>query len=664
MFFCCNLALAEDAANGDGSYSTTPYDSVPDDGEFIYDNNCPPGQTNAAVIPNNNGGTVIGFGGCHDTFAISYTINELLQAEGISVDKIHYRWKYLNGCFNTSGVASATGETVSDQWCTENIEDRVDLDTGEILDTVYADQFDILTVTVEITDINGNIIETRTYDIDTWYDWQNSNSHSDNEVYEDGAYWQIDEDFIQLYDHTNGTGSIYTPDSLGNAVFRVQSKDGGMWDGRYGPIIRDGQIWFTYRSNPCAQTALYDPSCEGYSEAYAEQQYNDNCSANALYDPGCPGYDNAYYEQQCSNDPLYDSGCYGYSEAYYNQQCNADPLYDSGCPGYQEARYNQQCEQNVFYDSGCPGYDEAYYEYQCNADPLYDSGCGGYADAYAQYEYEQQCSANALYDSGCPGYDEAYFTYQCEQDTLYDSSCPGYDEAYFTYQCNANSLYDIRCDGYQEAYFNQQCTQNPQYDTQCIGYVEPVVETPTPDNNLSTGDVIVDTVLSAPVVVIAEPEPMPEPIAAEIPEPQPIEVVVVVSEAEEPTSIEEIEAEIEAEIEQESNDTNEGNEIPEETTESEEEATDSVDETETEESNEDTTENNSDESGGSEEEVEETISPVVSKKPVLTAKQKQKAKEAQVVCTFVIKGITSTDFSTNKLCSGLFDIRKITNTRS
>ena len=55
-----------------------------------------------------------------------------------------------------------------------------------------------------------------------------------------------------------------------------------------------------------------------------------------------------------------------------------------------------------------------------------------------------------------------------------------------------------------------------------------------------------------------------------------------------------------------------------------------MDETETEESNEDTTENNSDESGGSEEEVEETISPVVSKKPALTAKQRQKAKEAKM----------------------------------
>ena len=61
-----------------------------------------------------------------------------------------------------------------------------------------------------------------------------------------------------------------------------------------------------------------------------------DCSS-ALNDPQCPGYEEAYYDQQCSGDPLYDSGCQGYEQAYYDQQCSYDDLYDQGCPGYQGA---------------------------------------------------------------------------------------------------------------------------------------------------------------------------------------------------------------------------------------------------------------------------------------------------------------------------------------
>ena len=158
----------------------------------------------------------------------------------------------------------------------------------------------------------------------------------------------------------NGVGSIYTPDSLGNATFRVTGQDGAMWDGYYGPIVSGGEMWFTYRSNPCAQTAMYDPSCDGYAEAYATYEYDNNCSASATYDQGCPGYWAAHYDQQCSMNALYDSGCPGYAAAYYDQQCGIDALYDSGCPGYAEAYYDQQCGIDALYDSGCPGYETAY----------------------------------------------------------------------------------------------------------------------------------------------------------------------------------------------------------------------------------------------------------------------------------------------------------------
>ena len=369
-FYCYNLASAETS-------TTDIYTSTPDDGSFSYDSNCPAGMSNAYVMDvgytsdgsKSSGATAIAFGACYDTFALTYTINKLLSEQGISVDKIHYGWKYMNGCFNVTDPE--TGQQI---WCAENIEDRVD-ENGQPYG-VYADQMDTLIVEVEITDANGNVIETRTYDYETWYHWAEANPHSSAEVYLDGAYWQIEEDFIQLYDHTNNTGTIYTPDSLGDANFRVMSKDGGYWEGHFGPIIRDGQIWFTYRTNPCNDTAMYDPSCPGYAEAYATYEYDNNCSANATYDPGCPGYADAYYNQQCDANPLYDSGCSGYASAYLTAQCNADALYDASCTGHYEA----QCDANPLYDFQCTGYDTAYLNQQCMYNPQYDTRCDGYIE--------------------------------------------------------------------------------------------------------------------------------------------------------------------------------------------------------------------------------------------------------------------------------------------
>ena len=71
----------------------------------------------------------------------------------------------------------------------------------------------------------------------------------------------------------------------------------------------DIETWFTYRANPCNDTALYDPSCPGYAEAYAQYEYDQNCAADALYDSGCPGYATAYFNQQCDISALYDSAC-------------------------------------------------------------------------------------------------------------------------------------------------------------------------------------------------------------------------------------------------------------------------------------------------------------------------------------------------------------------
>lgn len=459
---------------------------------------CPAGTTAMTVSSSSS----MRWGECVNTFAISYAINQALSQSGISIDKVHYEWKYIH-CFNTPGT-----------FCNNNISNRVNTNTGEITDDTYWDE---LVVVIEITDSSGNVVQTKTWTMDKWYDYLAVNPHSANEVKEGSTYWQIHQDNIELYNHVDKLGTIYAPNQLGDVRFRFNGYDKGNWDGYYGPIVKDLKTWFTYRANPCNDTALYDPSCPGYSEAYAQYEYNQNCAANALYDAGCPGYATAYFNQQCTADPLYDSGCPGYASAYYTQQCTADPLYDSGCDGYAAAYYTQQCTKN----------------------PLYDSGCDGYAAAYLL----QQCTANPLYDKTCDGYETAYFNQQCTASALYDAACPGYFEA----QCDASALYDIRCTGYDVAYLEQQCLYNPQYDESCAGYIEPIVNTDPVDDGTGTGDSIVDSVIALPTeipeVIILPPPPAPAP--------PPVEIVVVPVEVEvavEVTLEQELEAEI-AEIE-------------------------------------------------------------------------------------------------------------------
>lgn len=487
---------------------------------------CPSGTTAAQVNTSNWGTETVRFGECVNTFAISMAINQALSQSGISVDKVHYRWKYIM-CFNTPS-------NDGNHFCSNSISNRVNTTTGEVTDDRYFDQ---LAVTVEVTDAAGNVVKTETWTMDKWYDWNNTNAHSTNEINENGIRWQIHEDNIELYNHLDKIGTIYTPNQLGDVRFRVVGNDGGNWDGYYGPVVRDIESWFTYRTNPCNDTALYDPSCPGYSEAYAQYEYDQNCAANALYDSGCPGYAQAFYNAQCAANPLYDSGCAGYATAYYNQQCSLDALYDEGCPGYAEAYLTQQCD----------------------LDPLYDSSCDGYAEAYLT----QQCTLNPLYDSSCDGYAAAYLAQQCALDATYDSSCDGFLEA----KCEANALYSVQCSGYAEAYFNQQCLLNPQYDPDCNGYIAPVTPSDpgTVDDGTGTGDAVVDDILETPdlpiIVIPTAPEPEPEIELPEIeidtgvgtnntnttPEIEIPDIDIDIPEV----NIESIEAEVENEIEQE-----------------------------------------------------------------------------------------------------------------
>ena len=318
---------------------------------------------NGAAYGNDPGGccaSISGSGALYDnltdTIMFSYgedilsqtiAINEALKSSGIEVDGYNYMWTFRK--------------------ITNNGRDG-----------------DTLRFEVQVKDSNGNAVENYSYD------YSNDGSYIPETWYTESGT----ETFAQSY---------LDPQ---NIQLRIIGKDGGFWGGYYGPEIKDVSLTLNYTANPCATNPLYDPSCSGWAEAYAQLIYDHRCADNPLYDMGCAGYEQAYLDQQCSINPLYDSGCPGYAQAYYDQQCSIDPLYDAGCPGYAQAYYDQQCSIDPLYDTGCPGYAQAYLDQQCGLDPLYDATCPGYAEAY----YAQQCGLDALYDSGCDGYQEAYAT--------------------------------------------------------------------------------------------------------------------------------------------------------------------------------------------------------------------------------------------------------------
>ena len=534
--FYSSSALATDTAVPTNPTTTSPTTLDLDDGTITNPQyGCPSGTTAAQVNTSNWSTQTVRFGECVNTFAITYAINQALQGTGVSIDKVHYSWRYVM-CFNTP----------SESGCNTNISNRVNTTTGEVTDDTY---FDELQVVIEVTDSNGNVVETKTWDMDTWYQWNAANSHSDNEIQVGSVYWQIHEDNIEVYNHIDKTGTIRTPNSVGDVRFRINGYDKGNWDGYYGPVINRLQTWFTYRANPCNDTALYDPSCPGYAAAYAAWEYDQNCAANALYDPGCPGYSTAYYNQQCSADPLYDSGCDGYATAYYNQQCSADPLYDSGCDGYEAAYLYQQCNLDQHYSNQCPYYiwaittvtagwgenkagqgsdfieivkpsgtdrwwtlwyneseiDDGEWVAKCQtyADGCEDAvitsitfnynGSQQYAFLYTkdadgntfipqngdkykfmtETQFDTYCDMdNSLYSPMCDGYAAAYFTQQCTANPLYNSECNGYAAAYLAQQCESNPLHSTSCSGYAAAYLAQQCSISALYDSSCSGYAE------------------------------------------------------------------------------------------------------------------------------------------------------------------------------------------------
>ena len=188
------------------------------------------------------------------------------------------------------------------------------------------------------------------------------------ELYSGGSFDFI-YDEVDITQHSvwiGFTGDTSKTDSTGKyvEVNELMYAQGGMTEfdiDFHSETLYGGRAWYgddagygAIDTGPDCSNPLNDTSCEGYEEAYYDQQ----CSADALYDSMCPGYEQAYFDQQCGLDALYDSGCPGYAEAFFTQQCTLDPLYANECPGYDDAYFAQQCTYNQQYDILCPGYIE------------------------------------------------------------------------------------------------------------------------------------------------------------------------------------------------------------------------------------------------------------------------------------------------------------------
>ena len=259
--------------------------------------------------------------------------------------------------------------------------------------------YDPLSIRVSLYDnTNANIIQDKTYDYGRRInDWTR---------------------FTGTEDFTNR----YSLSSVGNVSVAISSRDDGNWKGYYGPEIRDFDLRLRYSVDPCGANPLASPSCEGYQQAFLQQQ----CAINQLYSQSCPGWQQAWFNQQCATNPLFGPSCPGYAVAYQAQQCSLNQLFSPACPEYQQAYFNQQCTANPLYNSTCPGYAKALFDKNCNENPLSNTSCPLYESAYLN----QQCTANPLFSTACPLYQQAFFSQQCTVNPLYNSGCPGYADAF------------------------------------------------------------------------------------------------------------------------------------------------------------------------------------------------------------------------------------------
>lgn len=170
------------------------------------------------------------------------------------------------------------------------------------------------------------------------YSWEINNAWDDEAyarvyVYDKNGNLIYNSFYDYSYMATNGWlqesttayfSSAYPVENIGYAWYDWHGVDSASnLDSYYGPRWRNGSFEFLYVYNPCYVNPLNDPSCDGYAEAFAEQQYSLMCSADPLYDQGCPGYEDAYFNSMCNINPTYSLLCPNYptsNEVFADQQ--------------------------------------------------------------------------------------------------------------------------------------------------------------------------------------------------------------------------------------------------------------------------------------------------------------------------------------------------------
>ena len=205
---------------------------------------------------------------------------------------------------------------------------------------------------------------------------------------DDGIYNEVNELFYKAAPGNSRIGGMTMEHVTGFAS--NETDFGYAWygeDGGYQSVV----------SIDCSNP-LNDASCEGYEQAYTDQQ----CSADALYDTQCPGYQQAYTDQQCGLDALYDTQCPGYQQAFTDQQCESDALYDPSCPGFTEANFDKECSEDALHDSQCTGYGEAWLDQECETDPMFSQSCPGYQIAKQQEELANMGSPDPFFKDDKP----------------------------------------------------------------------------------------------------------------------------------------------------------------------------------------------------------------------------------------------------------------------
>ena len=246
-----------------------------------------------------------------------------------------------------------------------------------------------------------------------WTDLISLNKDIDGDgIFDNGYYtWVEDAEDGSQYQHYLWRNLSEFYNTNNNNTVGLSLKDNG------GITINHGEVNIT---NHSVNVGIYgDPSSDEYEQIYYGYGKNSTWSDTYQQYSGIPSYD---ITALCNANPLFNASCPGYAEAYaellYNQACAADPLYDSGCTGYQEAYYDQQCTAEPLYDSGCTGYSEAIQS--CNDNPLSNQLCPDYTITVTQ------CEINDLFYTYCPNY-QSDLT-QCDIDSQSNLLCPNYTE--------------------------------------------------------------------------------------------------------------------------------------------------------------------------------------------------------------------------------------------